>query len=150
MEYAKDIAFIKDFVIRTKDNIVHGDHRYEVTQLINSLVGLLVLPKERYYKNINDNMIDSQTFCAIRECIQSNKKLKLVDIVRHMRNAIAHFHIECKAEFETKVIDRIILTDDFRSDSPKPNFKMILPISLLEQFLFQLADAVVKSITDTP
>lgn len=57
MEYAKDSAFVKDFIHRTKENIRNGTHPYEVTQLVNSLIGLLVLPKERHYTNIQDKMI---------------------------------------------------------------------------------------------
>ena len=57
MEFAKDKDFAADFVQRTKANITRGYHPYEVTQRINSLIGLLILPKERYYDNIDDGMI---------------------------------------------------------------------------------------------
>ena len=80
MEYAKDNAFVKDFVLRTKENICRGSHPYEVTQLVNSLVGLLILPKERYYTNIQDNMIDSRLFADMVRCIIVNNPQKNCDL----------------------------------------------------------------------
>ena len=150
MEYAKDSAFIKDFVLRTKENIHCGNHPYEVTQLINSLVGLLILPKERYYKNIQDNMLDSELLADIRSQIEINnppKYCSLKYIVRRMRNAIAHFNIVCKADKHTHKIDKIVFSDfDDGNTGRAPNFRISLPVDLVQRFVEQFSEAVSQSI----
>ena len=152
MEYAKDSAFVKDFVLRTKENIHCGNHPYEVTQLVNSLVGLLILPKERYYANIQDNMIDAKLLADIRAKIKITtppKYCSLKYIVRRMRNAIAHFHIVCKADKYTHEIDEIIFSDfDECNNGRTPNFQIALPVDLVQRFVEQFSDAVSQSITD--
>lgn len=152
MEYAKDTAFVKDFVLRTKENISCGNHPYKVTQLVNSLVGLLILPKERYYTNIQDNMLDSELLANIRSKITINNPCKhcsLKYIVRRMRNAIAHFHIVCNADKYTHEIVEIVFSDfDDGNNGRIPNFQITLPVDLVQRFLEQFSEAVSQSITD--
>lgn len=151
MEYAKDSAFVKDFVYRTKENIRSGTHPYEVTQLVNSLIGLLVLPKERYYANIQDKMIDAALLSDLVECITipARKKCSLKYIVRRMRNAIAHFHIECKADKYTHTIDTIVFSDyDIDHNGDVPDFQISLSVDLAERFLNQFSEAVSNSIAE--
>lgn len=151
MEYAKDSEFIKDFISRTKENINRGCHPYEVTQLINSLIGLLVLPKEKYYDGIKNEMIDAQLFRKIQSCvINPPTRCSLKYIVRRMRNAIAHFHIECKADADTKEIEKIIFSDFADNDESKsPDFIIELEVSLVKHFVDQFSDAVLRSIVTT-
>jgi len=63
MEYEK---LVQDFAYRTRKNLdallylkrTKPDNNievYEVTQLINSMLGLLVFPKERYFDKIPKN-----------------------------------------------------------------------------------------------
>lgn len=150
MEYAKDSAFVKDFVLRTKENLRNGNHTYKVTQLVNSLVGLLILPKERYYANIQDNMIDAELLADIKTRIIINnprKHCSLKYIVRRMRNAIAHFNIVCKADKYTHEIDAIVFSDfDEGNTGRTPNFQISLPIDLAQCFVEQFSEAVSQSI----
>lgn len=150
MEYAKDSAFVKDFVLRTKENIRCGCHPYEVTQLINSLLGLLILPKERYYKSVRNKMIDPQLLQDIKQSITINEtkqNCNLQYIVRRMRNAIAHFHIECKADKYTHIIDRIVFSDyDDSNNGSTPNFQISLSVDLAERFVESFSEAVSQSI----
>lgn len=150
MEYAKDSAFIKDFIFRTKENINHVNHPYEVTQLINSLIGLLVLPKEKYYNNIKDTMIDHKLLNDIKKCIEinnSHKRCNLKYIVRRIRNSIAHFHIECKADKNTLEIDKIVFSDyDNGNNTNIPDFRISFTVELVKDFVDQFSDEVAKSI----
>ena len=153
MEFAKDKEFVADFVQRTKDNISCGYHPHEITQLINSLVGLLILPKERYYDNIQNTMIDRQLLNELRQCIDipsANHRHNLKFIVRRMRNAISHFHIECKVDKDTRLIDHIVFMDfDDGNISDNPDFQITIPNRILEQFVYQFSDTVAKSISET-
>src|SRR4030067_3602426 len=55
--------FERDFIVRTLriveqyDECIKGHEKYEVTLLINCLLGLLILPKERCYVNIPKNKL---------------------------------------------------------------------------------------------
>lgn len=153
MEFAKDKEFVADFVRRTKENISCGYHPHEITQLINSLVGLLILPKERYYDNIQNDMIERQLLNELRQCIDipsENRRHNLRFIVRRMRNAISHFHIECKVDKDTRQIDHIIFMDFSDGNiGNSPDFQMTIPNGILEQFVYQFSDAVAKSISAT-
>lgn len=153
MEYAKDSAFVKDFVLRTKENIRCGNHPYEVTQLVNSLVGLLILPKERYYANIQDDMIDAELLASIRSRVTINnphRRCSLKYIVRRMRNAIAHFHIVCKADKHTHRIDTIVFSDfDESNNGQTPNFEISIPVNLMKSFIEHFSEVVAQSIITT-
>ena len=150
MEFAKDKDFVADFVQRTKVNITRGYHPYEVTQRINSLIGLLILPKERYYDNIDDGMISPELLTELVQGVKipsRSRKLNLKYIVRRMRNAVAHFNIECKADKHTHLIDHIVFEDfDYGNNSKNPDFQIIISNDILEQFVDQFSDVVSESV----
>lgn len=94
--------FVKDFALRTYDNfcIIENQHRegndkaYEVTQLINSFIGLLIFPQQKYYKELKcqpfPNEIIQQKFeDAIKES-QYTDEISFHNLIRHLRNSIAH------------------------------------------------------------
>ncbi len=96
-----DELFI-DYVKRTKSNLEfieshQSDGVYEFTQLMNSLLGFVVLPRE---KNFND--IPKYSFDELRQLgwelplIRKNKfKIKeLRSLIRIFRNSIAHFNLK--------------------------------------------------------
>ena len=148
MEYAKDSAFVKDFILRTKENLCCDMHPYEITQFVNSLVGLLVLPKEKYYSNIQNSMVDPKLLEEINLRIivgRSNKYYNLKQIVRHMRNAISHFHLECKADLNSHEIDRIIFSD-YDAEGETLRFQIDLSVDLVRKFVDQFSDAIARSI----
>lgn len=88
---------------------------YEVTQLINSLIGLLVFPEQMYFKQLSDKecslskefptlyeLIKSREFiCSYKDdnpnnpdfnkCRQEKKAPRF--IIAHLRNAVAHEHL---------------------------------------------------------
>ncbi|MFG0293477.1 MAG: HEPN family nuclease [Phycisphaerales bacterium JB050] len=101
MEY-QDL--VRDFARRTKHNLKvirnHqkcGGEAHEVTQLINSMLGMLVLPKEHYYKRIPTTSLDELRTDGWPETVLSGEfeaPKHLRDLVRLLRNSIAHFNIE--------------------------------------------------------
>ncbi len=70
---------------------------YEVTQLINSMLGLLVFPQQRYIKRIPKTPVSelkSQGW-PIPKVIGNYPQVKdLNELVRYLRNAIAHCNLE--------------------------------------------------------
>lgn len=108
MNYAN---VVEDFASRTKKNLetlrqLQKQHPeieiYDVTQLINSMLGLLVFPQQSYFKKIPKiTLVELQTQgWPIPKVTPSSKQAKnLRDLMRYMRNSVAHCNI-------------IFLTDD--------------------------------------
>lgn len=88
----KNLEVIKDIQKKQKDSQV-----FEVTQLINSMLGLLVFPKEAYFNKIpaiSLSQIAKQGWPIpnVRAGYLPPKTLR--DMIRLLRNAIAHFNLE--------------------------------------------------------
>ena len=93
MEYLKGNAFLGDFAERTIVNlemIEKSSSSYEVTQLINSLLGLIIFPKER-----NWDMQYSTGWNSVlhKYVVYSKKSMTDSNLMRNLRNAIGHSHI---------------------------------------------------------
>jgi HEPN pEK499 p136 len=101
MEY-EDV--VHDFAERTKKNLdaverllAQGVEVYETTQLINSMLGLLVFPREEFV-----NRIPRTPFPELKRAGWPEPKVRsgfpqvqdLQELVRYLRNAIAHFNLE--------------------------------------------------------
>lgn len=94
-----------EFISRTEKNLRaieklsrEGESVYEVTQLINSLLGLLVYPNERLKKIPEitwETMIKQEWPLPTGENAQVSG---LKQLIRYMRNAVAHFDIEFIAD----------------------------------------------------
>ena len=95
-----------EFISRTEKNLraieklsQKGESVYEVTQLINSLLGLLVYPRERFFETIPEitweTMIEQEWPLPTGENAQVSG---LKQLIRYMRNAVAHFDIEFIAD----------------------------------------------------
>jgi len=100
MMYATADEFIRDFSKRTKSNyefIKKSNGKYSVTQLINSLVGLLIIPQQKQFDKITESLISTELYEKLSQCVSKNtykKELNLSEIVRHMRNSVAHARME--------------------------------------------------------
>lgn len=109
----KDV--IRDFAERTRENLLRvreiteqqvdlpDDERtaFEVTQLINSMLGLLVFPQQQYFDTIPETPIDdllADGWPAIEvESVDpewAKPPEHLHDLMRYLRNGIAHFNVE--------------------------------------------------------
>lgn len=154
MMYATENEFIKDFAVRTQRNydMMKNAGYYEVTQLINSAVGLLIIPEQRLYDKIIDGLVSDELYQELCKSIITNTYLdkdknSLQQIARHIRNSIAHARMEFSAERPpkkgTSLIIRTVTFTDF--SSKKQKFKIALPIPLLEKFFSEFSNAIIKS-----
>lgn len=101
---------VKDFAQRTKANLellrrLQREHPeleiYEVTQLMNSLLGLLVFPRERYFDHIPAtplSELQAAGWPIPRVVGQFPQVENLNDLIRYLRNAVAHCNIEFLAD----------------------------------------------------
>lgn len=95
---------VQDFARRTQQNLAAirelrpaGQPVYEVTQLINSLLGLLVFPKEEFFQVIPNTPVallrrDGWPIPEVAPGYQQVRNLR--ELIRYLRNAVAHFNIE--------------------------------------------------------
>lgn len=104
----KQEDLVKEFARRTKKNLeileqIKKDSPskkieiYETTQQINSLLGLLVFPRERYYNDIPETPITelANMGWAIPKVIDGYPQAtNLRELVSYIRHSIAHCNIE--------------------------------------------------------
>lgn len=97
---------VGDFARRTVANLAairhirhNGQHGpvYEVTQLVNSMLGLLVFPQQKYVDRIPETSLadlESQGWPVPRVIGAYPQVANLRQLVRMLRNAIAHFNLK--------------------------------------------------------
>jgi hypothetical protein len=95
---------IRDFARRTKANLAaidrlraDGHEVYEVTQLINSMLGLLVFPQQKFYDQIPETPLEQLRLEGwpvpeVRGRFEQVTDLR--QLLRYLRNAIAHFNVK--------------------------------------------------------
>ncbi len=145
MEY---IDFKKDFPERTIDILdrYSSKEKYDVTLLINCLTALLILPKERFYKQIPDVDIKNLNGWGLKKehvlnvsCTACGYNLKT--IVRYMRNATAHMRIET-ADDDNRNIGMVRFKD-------LGGFVVEIPVEALRIFVKKLAEHVIGCVKST-
>jgi len=109
VEYTDLIA---DFAQRTLRNLEHiellaatGEERaYPVTQLWNSLLGLVVLPRERDIDRIPETPLTELWSEGWPHLMQSGPERRtLRQLVSGLRNAVAHFNVEFVADASREI-----------------------------------------------
>jgi hypothetical protein len=111
-----------DFIERTLNLISQYEailHNYEFTQqynytlLINCLMGIIVMPKERIYSRIpNERLtIKLKNEMGLFESTVDSKIKSTRDLIKGLRNAIAHFSIEIISKDDNELIDLIRFND---------------------------------------
>jgi hypothetical protein len=155
--------FDHEFILRTKTNLEQYRGDYEVTQLINCMTGMLIIPKETYYNEISDNIIELELLNQLKSNVSQytqSKPLNLQYIVNKMRNAVSHGHIEFEAIKSYKSgLELEIISVKFKDELKKADmnnqkqytndlydFEMSVDISLLRRFLIAFADAMITII----
>jgi len=110
--------FYKNFAERTKVNLEFieqsqsdGENVFETTQLINSLLGMIVFLRE-------SDRIDGSSLSRLWKNLryipiydEHNYSNRPSDFIRKFRNALAHGHIEPQVD-ENKEVSRFILWDE--------------------------------------
>lgn len=135
--------FNVDFIKRTLDILENYKGSYEVTNLINCAVGLIIIPRENHFNCLDSvEMEDIESKYSINESsiryIRDNSTLK--NIVKHMRNSIAHGNI-----FQELVYDGNIKSLRFK-DEYKGNrtFEAVLTVDELRNFSIAVAKEVLR------
>lgn len=157
---AQDGTIIRDFIARTLRNLefieTHAPERgevtapsvYEVTQLINSMLGLLVFPREEFWTYFTITSLDElpEQFPTLRQqkhriIIARHETSEFQALVRLMRNSFAHFGVETNAH--TGQIEALILTN--RNPSGRVTWQMRIRIAEMRAFVDWFAHGIMDS-----
>lgn len=141
--------FVRDFAKRTLYNcesLKNGP--YEVTQLINSCIGLLIVPKERSL--IEESKISKATAQKLKNCVKNNtynEELTVTNLIRHMRNGISHAKFEFKAKNlpqndDFLQIESIVIRD--KNAKTHEQISITIPIDVLRSLCYEIAEAIAK------
>jgi hypothetical protein len=95
---------VRDFARRTKANLsaierlrASGQEVYEVTQLVNSMLGLLIFPQQEFVDRIPETPLEQlrQDGWPVPEVRGHFRQVSdLRQLIRYLRNAIAHFNVQ--------------------------------------------------------
>ena len=134
--------FIKDFYKRTLSLLNNSQSEYDVALLINSMLGLLIVPKERYFHSIqvSEKYVDKVLLNTIRSAFINEPNISFTEILRRLRNSVCHGNMEIKAERSNLInkppkIGSIIFQDQNGSSAE-------IPIDILKRFLINFATNV--------
>ena len=151
--------FIKDFVVRTNKNLEYieekkenGDEVYEVTQLVNSFLGLIVFPKEKALDQIRRISDDQHIIQIITSCIIENsyqgrrREINLTNLIYHIRNAIAHGGVEFFHD-ESNEIHSISFYDYIKNKrgTIREKFYIVMDISQIRAFVKLFSEKFIET-----
>ena len=107
-----------------------------------------MIPKERCWKAISDDMIEPELLEQLKNSVIENtygSELYLSEIVRHLRNAIAHAHLKFDAEkppAKREPLDiKFVVFEDKRGNE---HIKIKMDVDLLESFFIAFSEAIEK------
>lgn len=142
MEYTNEKQEL-DFIKRTQKVLkqyqelnIDEKNKFEVTLLVNCLVGLLIVPKEEWYEDLPDTLltknewgIDPNTISFITEGEEKNIK----NFVRHLRNSVSHYNFYLTST--NKKISSIRFEDFTDRTKTTITFDAIMKVEDLQKFL---------------
>jgi hypothetical protein len=146
---------IRDFAIRTRLNLelVEASARngkgeaYEVTQLVNSMLGLLVFPKEQYFHQIPKTPLKrlaQDGWPVPRSSGELPDASNLRELVRYMRNAVAHFNVEFQADQKQQITGLRLWNSRNGRYGPK-SWEAVLSVADLREITMRFIDLIEKS-----
>ena len=133
--------FPRDFAARSRINVEKYSGEYEVTNLINNCLGLIVIPKELNLESLPIYKFaeEDHTFGINKKNIEKldDSNYSLLNVLRHIRNGLSHGLIDQRTE--NGDITAIRIWDRENKQSPG-NFSITLTIDELKKFSFSIAD----------
>ena len=136
-----------------KERNYHVTNFYEVTQLINSLIGLLVFPQQGYYDTLynkeNESCREMRTLynyvklgpqkgIYVNTYTENNRKI--YNVLRHMRNATCHNRMGIYPESANgKDITHVC----FRDEKDNQYFELVIKVEDLESILIEISNFII-------
>ena len=154
MEYTDLTA---DFAKRTLQNLDYVQEQalrgvagvYEVTQLWNSLLGLIVLPHERVIKRLPTTpMVDFSPQGWPLLTTVGNEPTSVQELVNWLRNSVAHFNVEFNAGTDGEIASVTMWNANTRSPHSRV-WEGVITIRELEHLARLLANTYILAFDST-
>ena len=140
-----------DFISRTKIIIeqyekakIPKNEKFEVTLLLNCLVGLLILPQQNWYDSLPTSIVSEEEWGIGEQDISFMKQgetKNVKDIARHLRNSVSHYHFKA---FKNEINDiEYIKFEDFNKQDSK-TFDANISVNGVKQFTAKLTDIFIS------
>ena len=131
-------------VKRTKENLewyYQENYKFEVTQTINSMLGMIVIPCEKGFPNEVDEMMfeEIDPDMVLREVYDEAEYGSFQDFLIHLRNAVSHGGIEFM-EPEDKIKQVWFKSSGYRRENHCSKFS----VEQLHYFIINYAEALLK------
>lgn len=139
-----------DFINRTKSIISqYSDcklsEKFEVTLLLNCFVGLLILPQQHWLNDLPNDIINEKVWGIdpnTIKFIQDGETKSVANIVRHLRNSIAHYRFQAFKDDKFEISE--INFQDFAGKDK--SFEITISISKLNFFINKFSDFMLEKI----
>lgn len=175
MEYAKGIEFLGDYAKRTLANLeiiedaarLQRDDAFEVTQLANSLLAIIVFPFERSLQPDSNATWKN----VLINCVKIPKGETDVDkILQNMRNAVCHSHVLFENDNykdkngKSRIKSVVFVSCKYKNKQPrcphekecdmcklkngstkKPDFQLAIPVKDLRDCVKSIASEIEKA-----
>jgi len=117
---------------------------YEVTQLINSMLGLLVFPKEKDFKFpcIGFKKLEASGWVIPQPEIGHQVK-NLSEFIRYLRNAIAHCNLEFLSGSDNQICGLRVWNKDMNNNG-NITWQATLAITDIEKITNKLLETILK------
>ena len=150
-----------DFINRTKTIIQQYDRfqiveteKYEVTLLINCLIGLLILPQQHWFDNLPTQEVSQKEWGINPKHISTIKKgetKNVKNVARHLRNSIAHYNFKVFENTSNEISS--IKFEDFETTNGATKqkiktFEATITVSCIRQFTTKLTETLAEEMND--
>ena len=149
---------VKEFAERTRANLraieclkVGGFEVYETTQLVNSMLGLLVFPREEFVDQVPDTPLAHLVAAGWPRPKTSPNFPEVTDLrqlIRYLRNAIAHFNVEFLSDVQQQVVGLRVWNTPPNRDVK--NWEAELRVTELRQIAENFTDLILAKTVDAP
>lgn len=146
---------VKDFALRTRKNLVAlrelqkaqpEAEIYEVTQLINSMLGLLVFPQQKYVRSIPKTPLDElvrQGWPVPQVDGNYPQAENLNDLVRLLRNSISHCNMEFQSDSCGEITGLVVWNTEPRNG--QTTWRATMTIEDIEKISDKFIDLLLKT-----
>jgi hypothetical protein len=139
-EYAN---FPKDFLERTKENLKNYTGNFEITNLINNCLGLIIIPNELLIDNLSvyEFTDNDKSYGISKKNIHTNisNDYSLKKIVKGIRNGLAHGNIEQRTK--NKEISGLKISNIYED---KTKLTVEFTIEEFEEFTMKISNEFYK------